>query len=47
MALHIEKAFGVSMDILMCMQNSFNIVQARKKAKEIKVSRYQPKVLNI
>jgi addiction module HigA family antidote len=37
MALRIEKAFGVSMDTLMRMQNSFDIVQARKREGEIKV----------
>ncbi len=31
MALRIEKAFGVSMDTLMRMQNSFDIAQARKR----------------
>lgn len=40
MALRIEKAFGVSMDTLMRMQNSFDITQARKRAGEIKVARY-------
>ena len=29
MALRIEKAFGVSMETLMRMQNSYDIVQAR------------------
>ena len=37
MALRIEKAFGVSMDTLMRMQNSFDIAQARKRAGEINV----------
>ncbi len=40
MALRFEKAFGVSMDTLMRMQNSFDIVQARKRSGEIKVPRY-------
>jgi antitoxin HigA-1 len=31
MALRIEKAFGVSMDTLMRMQNSFDIAQTRKR----------------
>ena len=31
MALRIEKAFGVSMDTLMRMQNSFDIAQARER----------------
>lgn len=38
MALRIEKAFGVSMDTLMRMQNSYDIAQARKRESEIKVS---------
>lgn len=42
MALRIEKAFGVSMDTLMRMQNSYDIAQARKRENEIKVVRYQP-----
>jgi len=43
MALRIEKAFGVPMDTLMRMQNSFDIAQARKRAGEINVARYHPK----
>ncbi len=43
MALRIEKAFDVPMDTLMRMQNSFDIAQARKRAGEINVARYQPK----
>ena len=43
MALRIEKAFGVPMDTLMRMQNSFDIAQARKRAGEINVARYRPK----
>jgi len=38
MALRVEKAFGVSMDTLMRMQNSYDIAQARKREHEIKVS---------
>ena len=40
MALRIEKAFDVPMDTLMRMQNSFDIVQARKRAAEINVVRF-------
>lgn len=40
MALRIEKAFGVSMETLMRMQNSYDIAQARARADEIKVERY-------
>lgn len=42
MALRIEKAFGVSMDTLMRMQNSYDIAQARKREGTIKVRRFQP-----
>jgi antitoxin HigA-1 len=38
MALPIVKAFGVSMDTLMRMQNSFDIAEARKRESEIKVA---------
>ena len=41
MALRLEKAFGVSMDTLMRMQNSFDIAQTRKRTEEIKVAPYQ------
>jgi antitoxin HigA-1 len=40
MALRIEKAFGVSMDTLMRMQNSFDIAQARKREGEIDIDRF-------
>jgi antitoxin HigA-1 len=40
MALRIEKAFGVSMDVLMRMQNSYDIAKARGAAKGIKVKRW-------
>lgn len=43
MAVRIEKAFGVSMETLMRMQNSYDIAQARKRAGEIKVERYNRK----
>lgn len=42
MAIRIEKAFGVSMETLMRMQNSFDIAQARKRESEITVARYAP-----
>ena len=41
MALRIEKAFGVPMDTLMRMQNSYDIAQARKREGEIKVARFE------
>ncbi|PTR08179.1 MULTISPECIES: HigA family addiction module antitoxin [unclassified Novosphingobium] len=41
MALRMEKAFGVSMDTLMRMQNSFDIAQTRKRESEIHVAPFQ------
>lgn len=41
MALRIEKAFAVSMDTLMEMQNSFDIAQVRQREDEIKVTRFK------
>lgn len=41
MALRIEKAFGVSMDTLMRMQNSYDIAQTRKREGEINVAPYR------
>ena len=41
MALRIEKAFGVSMDTLMRMQNSYDIAKTRKMAKAIKVQKWK------
>jgi addiction module HigA family antidote len=41
MALRVEKAFGVSMDTLMRMQNSYDIAQTRKRESEIKVAPFQ------
>jgi len=46
MALRIEKAFGVSMDTLMRMQNSYDIAQARRREGEIKVAPFKGKPLN-
>ena len=39
MALRIEKAFGVKMDTLMRMQAAYDIAQARKMEKQIRVRR--------
>ncbi len=41
MALRFEKAFGVDMDTLMRMQNTYDIAVARSQAKSIQVDRYQ------
>lgn len=43
MALRFEKAFGVDMETLMRMQNSFDIAQTRSRAKTIRVERYRPR----
>jgi addiction module HigA family antidote len=40
MAIRIEKAFGVSMETLMRMQNSFDIAVARKRESDIIVERF-------
>jgi addiction module HigA family antidote len=46
MALRIEKAFGVSMDTLMRMQNSYDIAQTREREGEIKVTPFKGKLLD-
>lgn len=43
MALRIEKAFGVSMDTLMRMQNSYDIAQTRMREGEVLVTPYRAK----
>ncbi len=43
MAVRFEKAFGVDMETLMRMQNSYDIAQTRSRAKEIQVQRYRPR----
>ena len=42
MALRIEKAFGVSMDMLMRMQAWHDVSKMRARAAEVRVERYQP-----
>jgi addiction module HigA family antidote len=42
MALRLEKAFGVSMELLLRMQVSYDAAQARRRATEIDVRRYHP-----
>jgi len=46
MALRLEKAFGISMDTLMRMQNSYDIAQTRKREDEIKVEAWSPVARN-
>jgi antitoxin HigA-1 len=41
MALRIEIAFGVSLDVLMRMQNSYDIARARMGSKAIKVQKLE------
>lgn len=41
MAIRLDKAFGVDMETLMRMQNSFDIAQAKKREGEIKVSPFK------
>ena len=40
MAIRIEKAFGLSMETLMRMQNSYDIAEARRRMDDIVVARY-------
>jgi addiction module HigA family antidote len=42
MAIRVEKAFGVSMDLLLKMQLQFDIARARRTARSIKVRRFKP-----
>ena len=42
MALRIEKAFGVGMDMLLQMQTWYDASQMRARANEISVRRYEP-----
>lgn len=41
MALRLEKAFGVSMDLLLKMQAGYDAAQMRRHSNEILVERYQ------
>ena len=40
MALRLEKAFGVSMDLLLKMQAGYDAAQARRREADIKVKRF-------
>jgi len=42
MALRLEKAFGVSMDLLLRMQAGYDAAQARLHKSRIKIKRYYP-----
>jgi antitoxin HigA-1 len=41
MALRLEKAFGVSMELLMRMQLAYDVAHARARERSIKVKRYR------
>ena len=42
MALRLEKAFGVSIDLLLKMQAGYDAAQARLHSDQIKVRRFKP-----
>ena len=42
MALRLEKAFGVSMELLMRMQLAYDLAEARARERTIKIKRYKP-----
>jgi addiction module HigA family antidote len=42
MALRLEKAFGVSMDLLLKLQAGYDAAQARMHGNQIKVKRFKP-----
>ena len=42
MALRVEMAFGISMELLLKMQLQHDIAAARKNAGRLKVSRFKP-----
>ena len=42
MAIRLDKAFDVSLETLMRMQNTFDIAKAKARAGEIEVTRYVP-----
>ncbi len=42
MALRLEKAFGVDLDMMLRMQAWYDATQVRQKAGDISVERYQP-----
>ena len=41
-ALRLEKAFGVSMELLLRMQTSYEVAKAREGASHVDVQRYVP-----
>jgi len=47
MALRLEKAFGVSMDLLVKMQAGYDAAQARRHSHKIKVRRFHPEQVRV
>lgn len=47
MALRLEKAFGVSMDLLLKMQAGYDAAQVRRRSHHIRVKRYRPDEIRI
>jgi antitoxin HigA-1 len=45
MALRLEKAFGVSMDLLARTQAGYDAAEVRRHTAEIDVHRYRPELL--
>lgn len=43
MAFRLQKAFGIEADLLLRMQNQFDLAEIRKHTKHIKVKRYHRK----
>jgi antitoxin HigA-1 len=41
MAIRLEKAFGMSADLWMRLQSAYDLAQARRREREIKVVRYR------
>jgi hypothetical protein len=41
----LEKAFGVSMDLLLRMQAGYDAAQARKQGSRINVKRFEPELV--
>lgn len=43
LALRFEKAFGVDLETILRMQNSFEVARTRSREKEIDVNRFRPR----
>jgi len=42
MALRIEKAFGINMEMLLCIQTAWDIAAARQREGDVNVARFKP-----